>query len=171
MRRRFRRFTQPPIERIATIPEWDRLLTDTGRAVIRAGQTQVKVIFMIEPGSDLAEPVSVPLGRSAKLLLDSGVDENTVRLGVLGGSLQDDGMILVPKIVVEAIADGTEKAKGLDVGAVLVRFQMKRRMEVKPDIDIETGLMAAMAKRHGATPSHPEVTHMKNAKAASGSSP
>lgn len=36
---------------------------------------------MVKPGSDLTEPGFVPLSRPAKLLLDSGVNENPIYLG------------------------------------------------------------------------------------------
>ena len=81
----------------------------------------------------------------AHFLLDRGVDQHALDLGLLGGGADEGGVGRRPGLRIEVLAVGGDQAGGRHRLALLSAQAMARHRH-EPDVDVEADLMAHMAE-------------------------
>src|SRR5262245_7531554 len=123
------------------------LLRLTIRRTGRAKQPHVNVVMMPIPRPYLGHP-GMRFFRfdSAQFLLDRGIDEHALNLGLLSGGLDERDVLRRPGLRVEALPVVGHEIDGRD-GVTLFPGQHAVRHRHEPDIDVEAGLMTSVVAR------------------------
>jgi hypothetical protein len=156
-------FFEPPGKAgIAAVTGRHRFLPDAFGAIGGAGEAEMEMVVVAEPGPDFSQPGAVSASGSAEFPLDMRIHEDTVDFGNGGRDFQELRMLLTPKPSIQAISSPVQQARGGNVGAPSVQVRIKAGIEVEPHVGIQAGLVAAVAKRHGAASGLGEIADLNH---------
>lgn len=121
------------------------------------------MVVVAEPGPDFSQPAAVASNRSAEFPFDVRIHEDAIDLRNSRRQFQQPLVLLTPKPAIQTIPTAVQQARGGNVGSPSIRVRIEAGIEIEPYVGIETGLMAAVAERHGAASGLGEIADLNHA--------
>src|SRR5262249_34803358 len=143
-----RGFREPKIELVTAAVPWPRRgLRLAFRAARRTGYLDMKVLGVTIPGTHLEKPGAISSGVAAQRLLDRGIDQDAGDHWILRSGVNEFDVRMGPHFQIDVELIGRDHIGGRTELALLSTLHVVWHRR-KPNIDIETDLMASVLGEH-----------------------